>query len=310
MAVLQNSNLASVRLRAGCMATHASKAKFRISAGERIHAEAKTVIIGKIGAYDIAERSKNWLDQIWESKERGAQIIMDFTDNHLDTSTVMTGFYKSVLPSIDSAVCSSSNLKSALARHWSGAITCIPDALEVDIVPPKKYLCDPRTMLWFGHGSNLAYLLDIIPMLQVNICLKLIILSNVDAIKSLLNMTIRVPPNLRIEAAPWSISSMIKSAKISDLCIIPSDRESPRKSGVSSNRLITSLALGLPTAANMMDSYVPYSKYFVDLEGGSFFSLLQDPLSFTDLLVEAQADVLKQFSMENLSEYWCELCQI
>ena len=42
-------------------------------------------------------------------------------------------------------------------------------------------------------------------------------------------------------------SAMINTAKFCNLCIIPSDPNDLKKAVVSSNRLITALALGLPT---------------------------------------------------------------
>ena len=100
---------------------------------------------------------------------------------------------------------------------------------------------------------------------------------------------------------------MIVAAKHCDLCIIPSDPNDPRKAGVSSNRLLTALALGLPTAADMMDSYKPYAQFFTDIRGPEFSQLLQDPTQFHDRVLAAQAGPVMEHSMEKIGAKWVDL---
>lgn len=65
--------------------------------------------------------------------------------------------------------------------------------------------------------------------------------------------------------AEWSIDTMREAAQQSDVCLIPSDTQDPRKMAVSANRLITALALGLPTAADRLESYAEFGEYFTDI---------------------------------------------
>jgi DNA helicase-2/ATP-dependent DNA helicase PcrA len=87
---------------------------------------------------------------------------------------------------------------------------------------------------------------------------------------------------------------MINTSKFCDLIIIPSDPNDPKKAGVSSNRLITALALGLPTAACVMESYKEYDQYFTDIDSEKFIELIDNPDKFHNQVLEAQDKINPQ----------------
>jgi hypothetical protein len=66
-------------------------------------------------------------------------------------------------------------------------------------------------------------------------------------------------------ATTWSVAGLEKVASECDFAFIPKGSE-PRKKGVSTNRLITSLTLGLPTFAGDFDSYKRFEDYFSPVE--------------------------------------------
>jgi len=110
--------------------------------------------------------------------------------------------------------------------------------------------------------------------------------------------------NLSIQLGLWSIQAMINTSKFCDLIIIPSDPSDPKKAGVSSNRLITALALGLPTAATLMDSYKEYNQYFMDIDSEKFIELIDNPNKFHNQVLEAQDKIIPQFTQEAISQKW------
>lgn len=97
---------------------------------------------------------------------------------------------------------------------------------------------------------------------------------------------------------------MEQATSVSDVCIIPSNAGDPRKAGVSSNRLITSFALGLPTCAERLDSYIEYERYFADIRSDECQLTLDNPLRWRELIIEAQKNVVPGFSMENIGKQW------
>ena len=46
---------------------------------------------------------------------------------------------------------------------------------------------------------------------------------------------------------------------------------------MSANRLITALALGLPTAADNLESYKEFSEFYVDIRSEKFRAVMRDP---------------------------------
>jgi hypothetical protein len=102
-------------------------------------------------------------------------------------------------------------------------------------------------------------------------------LSNKEGLEFLNKTPILIPKNLYIQTGIWSSEKMVSAAKLCDIAIIPSDPNDIKKSSVSSNRLITALALGLPTAADTMNSYKEFSNYFIDIRSKKFHDLLKIP---------------------------------
>ena len=70
------------------------------------------------------------------------------------------------------------------------------------------------------------------------------------------------------------------AAKVSHYALIPSDKNDPRKSGVSPGRLLTSLALGLPVISEDLHSYMPFFKFFAKVGTDDAKNLAQNPSSY------------------------------
>jgi hypothetical protein len=97
---------------------------------------------------------------------------------------------------------------------------------------------------------------------------------------------------------------MISTSKFCDLVIIPSDTKDIKKRGASSNRLITALALGLPVACDLIDSYKEFSNYFTDIRSENFFTLLDTPNIFHGQVIAAQKNIVPQFSQNIICQKW------
>lgn len=100
---------------------------------------------------------------------------------------------------------------------------------------------------------------------------------------------------------------MVASADLCDLCIIPSDPRDRRKAGVSSNRLLTALALGLPTAADRLDSYIEHESYFADIRSPQFEGMLENPAAWHEAVRAAQSGPLKAYGEMEIGRRWLNL---
>lgn len=305
-----SSNLASIRLRTAVCVNALKSAKLSVDYGEYIPLGVRKIIIGKIGAYDISNRTESWLKQISKAKEAGATIFLDYTDHHFGFDSPMQLFYRQALPLVDHCVTSSEYLSSLLQEQFSGPITIIEDALEIGSIKPKESLCtQPTTALWFGHASNIHYLIEFINSSQFLLNgHNLIVLSNEAGLGILSRNSLQTNLPAQIKLGLWSLDMMLQASMASDFCIIPSNLSDSRKLGVSSNRLMTAFALGLPTAADNLPNYQKYSDYYVDIRSPTFFNLAENPLMFGQV-INAQNKLLKQHSFKKIGSDWLNLIE-
>lgn len=301
------ATMASQRLRAGCMMQNAGAHNAIVTAGKAVPENASHLIIGKMGTDSVRENQSHWLNTISSFQCKKGRTVLDFTDNHLDLKTELTDFYMQTLNIVDQVVCSSDHLSQALRKHFHGHIYTIPDPIEVNLTPPKTSPSWPRTILWFGHSSNLTYLLNFLPFLHASAPIRLLILSDLESLHTLQNSKFQKPDNLLMEFREWTIDSLVDAAAESDCCIIPSDPQDPRKSGASSNRLLTALALGLPTVASGLASYLPFAQYFNSIESDQSINVIIDPCAYSQQVLRAQEAFISQYSVSSIGTQWFNL---
>ncbi len=306
---VRNSSLASIRLRAGALLR--CDRPFPITCGREVAVGASVVVVGKIGAEDIDNRSKIWIDAILEAKRAGKTVVLDYTDHHLGFPSVMSGFYAAALKLVDYLVVPSKPMRDLVRRIYDRPITVIPDAIEVGIVDPisnRGALTrdrNHRTALWFGHQSNLPYLLDWLRSLQLaEHTLHLQILTSESGLSFLKKASIVSPTRIQCTGAVWSLHAMNEAASTADFCVIPCGVSDPAKQGASSNRLLTALALGLPTAADPLGSYREFLPYFTELRGPTFQDLVDSPVDFHQIVRTAQGGPVSEHSLRRIGENW------
>jgi len=304
--VLQQSNLASIRLRI-CPSIRAMQAlQWKVTAGDQIFDTPQKVLVTKIGANDIYKRAKDWLKQIESHKSRGAQIYLDYTDHHLGFESPMSDFYRQVVALVDKAVVPSASMQNALASFFKKKIDLIEDPIEISIQAIKK-INRPITLLWFGHASNIEYLIQFLRAgFEYGDSLKLIILSNEAGLNIFSQAKIESRAKIEIMTGLWSLELMLEAASNSDACIIPANPSDPRKSAASANRLATAFALGLPVAADHLDSYLEFSDFYADIRSIEFRTLIQDPSIFHAKVSLAQKKLIPRFTMVQSEIAWSQ----
>jgi hypothetical protein len=304
--LLQQSTLASVRLRICPSAKIMLSKQWRITAGDQVVDTPQKIVVTKIGAKDIQKRSREWLEQIKRHKSSGAQIYLDYTDHHLGFESIMSDFYRQVMVLVDKAITPSKGMQNALSNFYKKTIEIIEDPIEISIQAIKP-INQPITILWFGHASNIEYLVQFLNSeFHLGDSIRLIILSNEVGLHMLSQVRIESPAKIECQTGIWSSELMLLAASKSDVCIIPSNPSDSRKSGASSNRLITALALGLPVAADHLDSYVEFSDFYADIRGAEFRKLLLDPASFHKQVDLAQKTVIPRFTMAKSEVAWAQ----
>ncbi len=313
LADLEQSNLASVRLRTA-VGIRASNAlgRFNLISDGRTSTATQVVVVGKIDYISDPERPARWLRRLRELKARGAAVMIDYTDHHLSMQTPAADFYRHAFPLADTILTSSLKLCEHVRRHTGQQAVVIHDPIEVPIQVPVARNNPVQTLLWFGHASNLPYLLDyLLARYSSNQNRRLILMTNLHPLPDHIVETLNSPnlSALDIHVIPWSVNDMITAARLSDLCIIPAGVADPRKSGASSNRLLTALALGLPTAADMLDSYIPFSNYFTDLQHVNLDRMLEKPEQFFPAIKDAQQLIANEHTLSAAQKQWQQLLE-
>ena len=158
----------------------------------------------------------------------------------------MGEFYREIKSSVSGLILPSEKMKDNISGDWSGFTKVISDPVEVDFIDPDRPKADYNNMtaLWFGHNSNLPYLLNYMAT-SMHRCppKRLVILTNnmpTEVVKEGAKMA---PKGMKIQLENGRKTQCERRQKASHYALIPSNKDDLRKSGVSPGRLLTSLAL-------------------------------------------------------------------
>ena len=313
LAALQRSNLASIRLRTA-LAWSAMEARgsfCRLSDGQTDD-QTDLIIVSKIDCVRDEHRSIRWLKHLTNLKNSGSRIMIDYTDHHLCTQSPSATFYRAALPLADVVICSSSQLATFLAAEVSSPIRVIEDPIEVEIMEPKVQASENITAIWFGHASNLPYLVEYLHSdFRAVGRFRLILMTNSYPLPPQYVQRLNAVhlKDLEIIVLPWTSDDMKLVAGLADFCLIPAGVGDPRKQGASSNRLLTALALGLPVAADPLPSYVAFQKYFIPLRPDGFESLAHDSKIWHTRVIQAQNFIAKNYTFHSIGPKWTHLIE-
>jgi len=302
---LSLDELASIRLRLGMAATAGLASGSSISMGDVVPEVASHILIGKIVKRDFDTRMELWLSQIAKARARGAHISLDYTDHHRVSNSPLSPFYLKVFEFVDSIIVPSHHLRESLQcdKTIGQPVFAIEDPIECKVLPPKETAANQPAALWFGHGSNLKFLVDYLAKWPEAAPSDLHIVSSPNVLTAMQQMNISAPRPIDIHFHEWTITKVEEIAPLVSLCIIPSDTSS-HKAFASANRLVTSLALGLPTAASSIPSYAEFADYFMPLESHNIDDFFVSPHAHADKLRQFQANVASRFSRENAVASW------
>ena len=298
---LEQNLFASIRLRSFVSSLHNNFYTF--SFGENMPLYTNILVIGKIGSFDIEKRGLHWSNQIKMAHYSECKVILDYTDNHIMLNSPMTLFYKSVLPFINYAVTPSEQMSFLLSNIWKGYIYTIEDSIDIGIVKWSDY--ENKSLLWFGHNTNIPFLLNFLKMYHSEISeYSLKIITNQDGIDY---FTKNNNSKTNVTTKLWSLDTFVNECSSCDICIIPSDKQNLQKQGAGQNRLITSLALGLPTIATMLPSYEPFKDYFIDLNSLELSNALNNRRIFKSKVILAQKKIVPLFLPKVISRKWFKI---
>ncbi|RZP22272.1 MAG: glycosyltransferase family 1 protein [Burkholderiaceae bacterium] len=317
---LFSTELASTRMRAGVCISGCKNVGLNVLSPnyrEPFHDPdivfmAKFVPDSNTGQYldDSGVRRQIWLDKINKLKSKNKVLLLDYTDNHFSKEGIVGDFYREIKPAVSGLILPSEKMKKNIDREWDGFTKVIPEPVEVDFLEPDRQKPDysEMTALWFGHNSNLGFLMKYIATsIHNNPPRRLIILTNNMPTQVVRQGATLAPKGLEIKLGQWSLDNMRKAAKVSHYALIPSEKNNPRKSGVSPGRLLTSMALGLPVIAEPLDSYLPFKEFFAFTDSDRAKELAKDPKIYHGKVKEVQGIIRRSYTVSAIEEEWVKV---
>ena len=254
---------------------------------------------------DSGTRAGIWLEKIQQIKAKGRILVVDYTDNHFTNPNIVGDFYRTIRPHIDAMVVPSTRMARHLEGNWTKPVEIIPEPVEVAMQPVRLYEGGEKTALWFGHNSNLPYLLDFMSKgMQEAPPSRLIIQTNFVVPQAAEALKARTPKGTTLDIQKWTLSAMLEAARQSHYAMIPSDVNDERKNGASPGRLLTSLAMGLPVVATALESYQPFAEFFAEIGTPRAKALMANPADFTANMEAAQALIQASFTAEAIGAQW------
>jgi len=303
------SSLASERLRIFPALKAIPKAGWNVSLGDRGESSANFVLIGKPGAQNIEHRSNAWLDQLKQWQRQGARLFLDYTDHHLGKTSPMTSFYENAISVCSEVVVPTEALKSTLRNLVPGKnITVVEDLLEYPTVKPiDKGTATSKRCLWFGHPSNADFLARFIDDNSAAMAdHELVIISLPHTVDILKRYRYQNSPSVKLGFQAWSKNTLLEASRQADYCIIPSDSISSKRYA-SNNRLVTALALGLPTIATPIPSYQEFSEYFAEEGTQQADEIMANPNIAHNKIVAFQDTEVSRFQLPSIIAAWQQL---
>ncbi len=288
----KGSFLASVRLQLA-PACHASQSlglqpqvlALRSEKPEQLHllGNPKLCIVGKLSHPDPSYQYRIVmanLAAVARLRRKGVPIGVIYSDNLADQASPVGIFYRDLLSFARSVICPSEAMLPYVRRWMQPGQhhAVIEDPVQVARKPFRALdVSKPCRVIWFGHSTNLAYLLRELPGLmskcEAAASYELTILSDPAACNRvklfMANQIQRRRWTLRI--VPWQVDGQPTQLEYelgrAHIAFIPSDPKDPRKAAVSHNRLVDALQAGCIVVASSVQSYKELAKVALVGEG-------------------------------------------
>ncbi len=266
------------------------------------------VNLKKLGIPIIVLYSDNWCeyDPVFDLDSYSEQRIMNI---------FRAEFYKELLSYSDLLVCPC-RAQQEQAVKWINADSSsivIEDQLQL---PCQEFPeLDPRLVcriVWFGHYSNIVFLLDkltsIITNCQSSKNFELMILSDNRAKHHIIKLFENLKPQTKwtLKFYEWNLINFSRIMTSAHICLLPSDTNCPRKSVSSHNRAADSIHAGCIVIATPLPSYKELSNSM--LLGDNFPFLIDHAvLNYYKLVAKFKTnreEILYRFMPDAVSSKW------
>ena len=263
-----HSDMASIRYRA------IIPARELIARGHRASVVGLTrgcfgSVVEKIGDSDRVVFIKNYYEpecteqMVQELRARRVKTLFDLTDDRFESRNGL--HLQRMLEQVDSVVTASPMLQELAKQRAGKEARIVSDPYEGKRGEATWSPQGPRLKaLWFGHGSNLGSLRQVLPsLLQVGkknpIDLRIVTKGIEGVERECKEFNRKYRHALALRFAEWSIAETWNSLAAADFVIIPAQAEKRWTLAKSPNRIIESLWAGRFVVAHPIPSYMEFT---------------------------------------------------
>ncbi|AKR42919.1 tetratricopeptide repeat protein [Methylophilus sp. TWE2] len=261
-------------------------------------AAGDTVVISKVFtpfAIKLAE----------DTKARGAKLIVDYCDNHLDHPQ-RGPVQLALLQLADVVVASTAQLNEALGARGRPADYVISDPVELTQAKPCFAPSHPLKLLWFGHAVNIDTLRACLPGLAQYAKQQPLTLTVVTQLPNgAADLATIVPTGLQVTYVAWSAEATKQAIQECDLVIIPT-LSTELKNAKSPNRLLEPLWAGRMVVAGRLPAYEAFADSAwvgEDIIQGITWCL-EHPQAVIERIALGQQAIQSRFSPDVISGQW------
>lgn len=274
------------------------------------------------------------LDVMRAAKARRQRVIADMSDHHFD-HPVYGAYFRTLVQEADLVVASTPAMADIVRGHTDRPVQVIGDPYE-GVRQSARFAVPTRRggrlltqalralmragrapqrlkLLWFGHGTNLDTLVDLVPsLLQLTeryaVELHVVTASKTDADALCRRLDTSYAPVFRVRFSEWSVEKTQEALRDCDIVVIPSRTEDAAKAVKSSNRMIESLWAGRYVCAHPVPSYREFENYAYvgdDIVTG-IKRTLEAPRRARRMIAEGQRHIEAHYAPTLIGRQWEE----
>lgn len=338
------SNVASVRYRLLIPACALGKLGHRInllqiSPEDRIEdivprALADAVIVSKLISPDaeIFEPLALLTRKIVQTaKAAGCKAIADISDDHF-SHPMAGGYFRALVNEVDCNIASTPKMAEIVRRHTQRPVFVIGDPYEgirglIEFKPPKAMANGllarvfhnivagrkPQhlRLLWFGHGSNVGSIIDLLPdigSLTTLCAVEIHLVTSPHPVIAQLcaEFNENYAPACTLRFSEWSTDATWQALRDCDMVVIPIQKTDPSKLVKSPNRVVEAIWAGRFVVANPIPAYQAFGDFTWlgnDIVDGIRWAL-EHPGEVKRRIAAGQEYVEKTCSPEVIARQW------
>lgn len=270
------------------------------------------VIIGKLLAGpnldDYHAKISHVVSQMGYAARASVPVLVDFNDDHFD-HPVMGGAWRSLANAAGVCIAGSQTMEQIVRRHTSRPISVVGDPVGAPTGVPRVF--QPRKgirrklgmflskgsqerlkFVWYGNPTNWEqlkpWLLELAPLKEQQPWLLWVVTQPTADMRAFLDkFNAEHAPAALAELIEWDEKTQWDVVRDSDIVLIPSKVDDPKKSVKTSNRVVDGLASGRCVVASPLPSYLPFEDYV---------SLTERPLDAVRTILDNPEGVLSKIS--------------